>query len=742
MTWLPRRNSTRIAWLGLLLFPACGLVALVPNAVGQTRGYTKLPVAGVALGSDRARVAVDPSGNAYIAAQILPSGFVSSSILVDKFNPSGGEVSPFPITFADSGFLDIVPTGIAADPQGNAYVTGYTKDSSLNTAGGAAFTLLPLPACSFSTLACYPNAFVFRINGATGSIDYFAYLGPMYSLNGFLPLGPAIAVDRAGNAYVTGTAGPGFPTTPGAATFGGGNSDAFVVKLDPSGAEVYATYLGGSNDDTGASIAVDDAGDAYVTGSTYSSNFPVPLATVLQPTCPQCRAPDAAFLAGSRFGDPGYATAFVTKLNPSGGLTYSTYLSGRFGSGIAVQAIAVDAGGNAYLAGGPNDEFSTNAGVPNGVSKLSADASRLVYSTFLPGVDTFYPGIPAIGCCAEFNSSIAVNAAGEAWVTGNYLDGFGLFAKLNAAGSMWVYGSADPAPPVLCVSGCMDQGEQDNGIALDPLGNVYVIGTLSVPGSSGQPQKTFLLQILDVNTPVGTNPPSVVIHPVDTTTGLSPVTLTFLGSVTQAGTTTLTTSTVGPTPPAGFQLGIPPTYYNLTTTAQFTGNITICITSPAVTSSSKLWHFGSSGPVDVTSLPVSPPTICGMVSSLSPFAILQPVSSPPFVSIGPSPQSPYVLAKDSNGNYIATITVVNHGNISVDTLTLTGATLGTTPLSGFTGSATIHNLAPGQTAQFTINFQKSAGADNAVVPLKLQGTYGAGTTTGNWTLSFRGVKLP
>ena len=86
--------------------------------------------------------------------------------------------------------------------------------------------------------------------------------------------------------------------------------------------------------------------------------------------------------------------------------------------------------------------------------------------------------------------------------------------------------------------------------------------------------------------------------------------------------------------------------------------------------------------------------------------------------------------------------MVNHGNISVDTLTLTGATLGTTPLSGFTGPATIHNLAPGQTAQFTINFPKSAGPGNTVVPLRLQGTYGAGTTIGNWTLSFRGVKLP
>jgi hypothetical protein len=142
-----------------------------------------------------------------------------------------------------------------------------------------------------------------------------------------------IAVDTAGNAYVTGrTQSPDFPTVnPLQPTYGGGDSDAFVTKVNPSGsALVYSTFLGGSNEEFGFGIAVDTAGNAYVTGATLSPDFPT--VNPLQPTL------------GGGFD------AFVTKLNPSGtALVYSTFLGGRDldrGNGIAV-----DSAGNAYVTG-------------------------------------------------------------------------------------------------------------------------------------------------------------------------------------------------------------------------------------------------------------------------------------------------------------------------------------------------------------------------------------------------------
>ena len=153
------------------------------------------------------------------------------------------------------------------------------------------------------------DAFVTKLNPTGTALVYSTYLGGTSDDYGY-----GIAVDTAGNAYVTGyTASTNFPTTPGAfqTTYGGGSDDAFVTKLNPTGtALVYSTYLGGTDSDGGYGIAVDSAGNAYVTGYTASTNFP---------TTP------GAFQ--TTFG--GNGDAFVTKLNPTGtALVYSTYLGG------------------------------------------------------------------------------------------------------------------------------------------------------------------------------------------------------------------------------------------------------------------------------------------------------------------------------------------------------------------------------------------------------------------------------
>jgi len=289
-----------------------------------------------------------------------------------------------------------------------------------------------------------------------------------------------IAVDAAGNAYVAGeTVSSNFPTTAGAfqTTFGGGvfgAGDAFVTKLNPTGsALVYSTYLGGSSSDAGYGIAVDAAGNAYVTGGTGSTDFPTTIGA-FQTT------------KGGGFRD-----AFVTKLNPTGSaLVYSTYLGGSgddYGEGIKL-----DAAGNAYVTGGTGSTvFPTTAGafqrtfgapVCDGctsnafVTKLDPTGSALVYSTYLGGSGR------------DGGWGIAVDTLGNAYVTGSttsstnfptttgafqttYGGGFGeaFVTKLNPTGSALVYST------YLGGSG----GESGRGIAVDTLGNAYVTGGTS-----------------------------------------------------------------------------------------------------------------------------------------------------------------------------------------------------------------------------------------------------------------------
>jgi hypothetical protein len=202
--------------------------------------------------------------------------------------------------------------GIVVDGSGSAYVTGYTSSTQFPTRN-------PLQ----SRLASIRNwdAFVTKLSPDGRSLVYSTYLG-----GNDYDKGTAIAVDASGNAYVTGsTNSTNFPTTAGAfqRAWGGGydsngtaRHDAFVAKLNPTGnALVYSTYLGGAGNEnnyyspSSGGIAVDASGNAYVTGATSSSNFP--LQNALQAT----------------FG--GVSDAFVTKLNAAGtALVYSTYLGG------------------------------------------------------------------------------------------------------------------------------------------------------------------------------------------------------------------------------------------------------------------------------------------------------------------------------------------------------------------------------------------------------------------------------
>jgi len=230
---------------------------------------------------------------------------------------------------------------------------------------------------------------------------YSTYLGGSGDENSLASgdqTGAAIAVDADGNAYVTGnTTSTNFPTANPMQPANGGPPDAFVAKLNAAGsALVYCTYLGGSGIERGFDIAVDAAGNAYLTGRTQSPNFPRvnPVQQVLR----------------------GFEDAFVAKLNAAGSaLIFSTYLGGS--GGDDGHSIALDGDGNIYVAGGTaSTDFPTanllqqaygGGNVDAFVAKLNAAGSALVYSTYLGGNNTDHP------------EGIAVDASGNAYVTGN-----------------------------------------------------------------------------------------------------------------------------------------------------------------------------------------------------------------------------------------------------------------------------------------------------------------------------------
>ncbi|MCX6831949.1 MAG: SBBP repeat-containing protein, partial [candidate division Zixibacteria bacterium] len=215
--------------------------------------------------------------------------------------------------------------GIAVDGNGNAYVTGYTTSSNFPTQN-------PYQ----TTFQGAWDAFVTKLSSSGNSLIYSTYLGGVGT-----DIGYGIAVDGSGNAYVSGyTSSSNFPTeNPYQTTFQGGYTDAFVTKLSASGNSlIYSTYLGGDSDDYGTGHAIDGSGNVYVTGYTYSSNFPT-----LYP-----------YQANQDTTD-----VFVTKLSTSGNNpVYSTYLGG--GGQDNGFGIAVDGSGNAYVTGGTySSDFPT-----------------------------------------------------------------------------------------------------------------------------------------------------------------------------------------------------------------------------------------------------------------------------------------------------------------------------------------------------------------------------------------------
>jgi hypothetical protein len=380
-------------------------------------------------------------------------------------------------------------TGIAVDQAGNAYVTGFTQSPDFPTTPGAFQT----------SFGGGQQTFIAKLNPSGSALIYATYLND--------PFPAGISVDAVGNAYVAGwNAGSGFPTTSNAYSQTC-NGSGFLTILNASGSGLlYSTCFSGAGSPTSGisgpvvtAITADASGRAYITGNTSNQGFPTTV-NAYQPSYP-----------GSI--QSGFVTVFDTTLSGTASLAYSTYLGivgpiSSTGDGVSATAIAVDTFGKIYVTGWSADGFPVTPGafqtthapcLPNGpacpllddvfVSKIdpvSSGSQSLIYSTYLGGQGT------------DRASGIAVDGAGSAYITGTTsLSTFpvtpGAFqtdasscgsplfvTKLNAAGSVLIYST------YLCGNRFANDNTA-NGIAVDSLGNAYVVGAFRAEASASFP---------------------------------------------------------------------------------------------------------------------------------------------------------------------------------------------------------------------------------------------------------------
>jgi hypothetical protein len=388
-------------------------------------------------------------------------------------------------TFLGGGSMDLAMDA-AADASGNIYVVGGTTSRNFPVTSGAVqpayaggVDIMPEEGIGIG------DGFVAKISPDGSSILYSTFLG---GNDGDIAM--AIAVDSSGNAYVTGfTRSGNFPITEGAlqTSYAGGKNwsadfpfhfgDAFVTKLDASGALVYSTYLGGTGTDWAMAIAVDAAGNAHVVGATSSADFPTSEGAIQRTYAGGEPVPDA--FPGMDLGD-----GFVTKLNDKGTeILYSTYLGGS--KSDLLSGIVVDASGASYVAGiswskdfpaTPGAYRAAGGGSDVVVAKLNESGTALLYASTFGGTG------------ADECYGVAVDAGGNAHVSGR-TRGMGFpvtpnayqtkpaggddafLAKLNAAGTELVYATY--------LGG--KAAEDCFRPAVDAAGNAYIAGASRSP---------------------------------------------------------------------------------------------------------------------------------------------------------------------------------------------------------------------------------------------------------------------
>jgi hypothetical protein len=443
-------------------------------------------------------IAVDAAGNAYVTGNTLSTDFPTTTGSIQPALVAGTEVFVTKLNAAGNalvystflgGNLDDAGRGIAVDSAGNAILTGFTTSVDF-----------PVTAGAFqATLGGLIDVFVTKLNPTGSALVYSTYLGGTGD-----DIGLGVALDGPGNAYVTGGTRPtlltgDYPTTAGAfqVTAGGGSCgpggsincrDAFVTKLDPAGAVVYSTLLGGTGDETGNGIAVDSTGNAAVTGFTQSPNFPT-IAGAFQATL------------------LGLTDLFVTKLNAAGSaLLYSTYLGGSgedFGN-----AIALDGAGTAHLTGTTASANFPTVGGPGFSGQGEAFVTKLAL------IANASPAYSRSLLSLDVGAAIAVDSAGSALIAGTELrcavSGISGCTSFNNDAFVIKVDASAVLLATVFVGGSGD--DIGHGLALDSAGNPYLTGettstdfptTPSFQMLNQGPPDAFVVKLQDVAATAG-----------------------------------------------------------------------------------------------------------------------------------------------------------------------------------------------------------------------------------------------
>jgi hypothetical protein len=401
-------------------------------------------------------IAVDAAGDAYVLGAYGANFAMTANAIVSSPNSKGSTDFVAELNPTGSGLIYATYLPGAADGTGVSNTGAIAVDGTGNIyVAGAAGSGLPVTAGAFQTSP--GGAYFMKINPAlsgTASVLYATYFGSSAQATG-------IAVDGAGNAYLEGYTNSGLPTTSGAfqTTYSGGNN-IFVAKFDPAlsgtASRLYSTYLSGSTSvdpnfpgsgdvptedglvvpEIAGGIAVDSAGDAYVTSATTDTDFP---------TTPGAYQTTSNLSPSNTYPNPPACDVFVTKLNATGSaLVYSTYLGGgtinSHGTNSGGAGIAVDANGDAYVTGWTNSTSfptmnavqSTNNGrgfygFDSFVTELNPAGSGLLFSTYLgTGGSNDYLGY-----------GIALDSAGNVYAVGgiNQFSSSGFVARITLAPS-------------------------------------------------------------------------------------------------------------------------------------------------------------------------------------------------------------------------------------------------------------------------------------------------------------------